>query len=244
MGFVLIVMKTTFSALLSLIFLALMFSCKDSIEEEPIPMNYLSFSCKINGELVTIKSPLETSFEQYNGYYQRLYKLKDNPKDSAIMGYSRSFGNDSLSIVMGYIRSILVDTTFHFGSPGTEVYETQVFAPGTIRNLYDDPEWGRATAFPQIEGFYIQIKNNRNKTNYTSYLKDISDYSDQKYREFLSGNSCQIKKLIIVDGKKQSYSGDGYYIECEFDCKLYKNSNITSNSIQISDGHFNGIFNN
>lgn len=237
-------MKLIYSVLVSLIFLTLIVSCEKSVEEEQIPMNYLSFSCKLNGEPITIKSPLKISYETFGGYYIRLYKLKNNPKDSAVIGYSKSFGNDSLYIEIGYSRSILVDTTFHFMSPGTEVVK-QVFAPGTFRNLYDDPQWGRATVFPQVEGFYIQIKNNRNKTNYTSYLKDISDYSDQKkYREFLSGNSCRINKLMIVDGKKQSYSGDGYYIESEFDCKLYKNSNITSNSIRLSDGHFNGIFNN
>lgn len=238
-------MKIIYSLLISLIFLILIVSCEKSIEEEQIPMNFLSFSCKFNGEPITIKSPLTTSYGKYGGYYQRLYKLKDSPKDSAVMGYSKSFGNDSLYIEIGYSRSILVDTTFHFFTPSTEAYEMQVFAPGTFRNLYDDPEWGRATVFPQVEGFYIQIKNNRNKTNYTSYLKDISDYSDQnKYREFLSGNFCRINKLLIVDGKKQSYSMDGYYIESEFDCKLYKNGNVTSNSIRLTDGHFNGIFNN
>lgn len=235
-------MKNIFSIILNLFLLSLIVSCEKPIEIEDgkIPIDSLYFSCKIDGELVTLKSPVVNSGSGGSSF-QRLFKLKNVAKDSVIIGYYKSFQNDSIRVTIGFSKSVLVDSTsYHNWFNNGQNYKDQIYATGSYIYQYTVPS-SFVTTSAQNEGFYIEIWNINRKITYTSFPNQITDYSKTKYDEFIGNTSCQITASMALDSGIYSDYRNAWFIESTFNCGLYKN-NETDKTIILSDGHFSGVF--
>lgn len=235
-------MKTIYLSILCLFCLIFIASCdnQDEVEQQQ-KVDRLYFSCKINGKLIVLQSPqvLANSNELY---YQRLYKLKNSAKDSALIGFAEGFQNDSLRVQIGFRRRVLSDTISHFLTFRSEEFRSQLFAEGAFRFLYDDPQWSYSSPSARNEGFYVEIVNLKDHHTFISHLTKVSDYSNIKYEDFISNNSCNITKSIILDAKTYSFNQDALYIESVFEAKLYEKGNETNSPVQLTDGHFHTVF--
>lgn len=223
--------------ILILFFLLLFVSCEKPIDEEKIPINSLYFSCKIDGELVVLESPLITSSS--GGYsLQELYPSKKSLKDSVVMGYYKDFSNDSISVTIGFNRSLLVDSAYTLYNTKGQNYKDYIFATGAYIFQYANPSSGTKSIVTQNEGIYLQIdmKKMKNKGLYTSYKAYTKDYSKATYDEFKSNSSCQITKSMFLDYYK------AWFIESTFNCKLYDTGYESTNSIILTEGHFSTVF--
>ena len=237
-------MKKTFSIILNMFLLFLIVSCEKpiEIEEEKIPIDSLYFSCKLDGELVTLKSPVVTSGSGGSSL-KRLFRLKNVPKDSVIIGYYNSFQDDSLRITIGFSKRFLVDSTSYHNWFNEDLnYKGQIYATGLYSFQYAVPKSNFLTPTAQYEGFYIEIYNINRGTTYTSFLDQKTDYSKTKYDEFKSNTSCQITKSMALNSGIYSDYRNAWFIESTFNCRLYENSIDTNQFIVLSDGHFNGVF--
>lgn len=238
-------MKNIFSIILNFFLLFLIVSCEKpvEIEEDKIPIDSVYFSCKLDGELVILKSPEVTSGSGSSSY-QRLFKLKNVPKDSAIVGYYQSFYNDSIRVTLGFSKKVLVDTgtsTDYTKFNSGQNYKDQIYATGLYIYQYAVPTGFEKTT-AQNEGFYIEICNVNRGITYTSFLNPITDYSKTKYDEFKSNTSCQMTKSMALDSGIYSDYRNVWFIESTFNCILYEYGVETDKSIILSDGHFNGVF--
>jgi len=234
-------MKKHYSLILSLFCLLLLVSCKKSIVEEQIPSSSLSFSCKIDGKLVELKSP-SVVVDSYGGSLQRLFKFKNNLKDSALVGYNYGFRNDTIFVTVGFSKIVLIDTTYQLFNATGQSFKEQIYATGSYVSQYVPPLTKVNEIAAQNEGFYIQIVYTDKRKSYNSFLNMITDYSQTKYNAFKSKNTCQITKSTRLETGTYVGSYNSWFIESTFNCIVYQNSIETNNSLNITEGHLSGVF--
>lgn len=237
-------MKKFFSIALNLFLLFLIVSCEKPIEKEEvkIPIDSLYFSCKLDGKLVTLKSPAVASGSGGSSF-QRLLKLQNVPKDSVIIGYFKSFQDDSIRVTIGFSKSIAIDSASYANRfSNNQNYKDQIYATGFYTCLYTAPISVIASTSARNEGFYIEIWNINRKRKYTSFLNHRTDYSGIRYDDFKRITSCKIAKSMPLNSGIYTEYRNAWFVDSTFNCKLYENSIGTEKSIILSDGHFNGVF--
>jgi len=224
--------------ILILFFLVLLVSCEKQIDEEKIPINSLYFSCKIDGELVVLKSPVITS-NSFGISIMELNPLSKNLKDSVVLGYYKGFSNDSISVTIGFNRSLLVDSAYTLYNTKGLNYKENIFATGAYIFQYAYPTSITKTITAQEEGIYLQIgmKKMKAKGNYASYMAKTTDYSKVTYDVFKCNSSCQITKSMNLD-----YYNNAWYIESTFNCKLYDTGYESTNSVILTEGRFSTVY--
>lgn len=233
-------MKKELKYVIIAVFAACFCSCNkdtviDSVKND-IPIDSLYFSCKIDGVSIELKSPRSAFFSWQNSM-QRLYKIKNGPKDSTIVSYTRGFDNDSLMIEIGFSSTVLADTTLLF--PNTqENFKEQIYHTGFVPFQYLEPISDIRLIPNQNQGFFITIRYYESNQKYTSYKRFNPDRSLSSYTEFLKETSCVITDSRFLDNKIYT---NARFINANFSCRLYPVAN-SAKTIYITDGKISGIF--
>ncbi|MFZ4456739.1 MAG: hypothetical protein ACOYOT_11010 [Bacteroidales bacterium] len=218
-------------------------SCnKDSVVDpsttnKQIPVDSLYFSCKIDGARIVLQSPHST-FYSWSGSTQRLYKVKNSPKDSTIVGFVEEFHNDSLFIKIGFSRTVLADTTISFPNTG-ENFKDRIYKLGIIPLQYLPPISDIKSLPEENQGFYITILDYEHNIQYTSYKNFNPDRSASSYNEFKKGTSCVINESNPLENKIYT---NVRFINVDFACKLYQLTTNSSKIITITEGKIIGVF--
>jgi len=254
--------STAYSMIKKTIFLSILFSIvllvscdKDSdIEtdgiEKTISTDSIYFSCTINNEFFEFKSP---SAELYSTgkCNSRLCVLKDNPKDSSILEYSREFYDHNYFIEFRFNNVYLVDTLSFLNTPNVK---GDLFVNGDypfqLLSL-DDYSIGEPTT--RYIGVCIKIFDVQNHKIYTSSISYSHRENLNEQNDFMENSLFQITNSFSLDSNSNSNDFTGlelsnnWFIEANFKCKLYEfgnryESNYIENAIYISDGVLKGCF--
>lgn len=225
----------------NLLFTLILISCEQkSPIDEPLvktQMDSIYLSCKIDGELIELKSPNITK-NGFGSFFRTSINKTINPKDSSIFGYFNEYKNSKYILKIGFSKNLSLNLNYIEESG----YKKQVFVEGNYPLLFIDPEVAVIkTEMTKYYGFYITIKDLNKNKQYTSYLTE-DQYDNNIEYEYLRKNSlCKITKSTELNSGIYSGYKNTWLIELSFNCKLYENGENTSTTI-LTEGILKGFF--
>ena len=240
------------NTLLLTILLPMMFlvSCekvsdKNDETEQKIPIDSISFTCKINNEIIEFKSP-QAQFSSWKKSWRRLYKVQNNSKDSVLIEYTQKFGDDKYYIEYGFCNSFLLDTmNIRVLVPNVKEY---LFQKGTYPFQYLSFRDGLDETTLKSCGFHISICDIKNEKNYTSNTIWYERANTVEYNDFKAKSAFQINNSFRLDSTTTSENSLGdisdiWFLKANFNCKMYECEWGTINEVvYLSQGFLNVCF--
>jgi hypothetical protein len=205
-----------------------------------IPVDSLSFSCKIDGQLIEIKSPSIITYSWKNGT-SKLKKLKHSTKDSVLINYTNSGINKNYRITFGFSECYLLEVDTNFVDVKTSIVKGDLLKPGLYPLQYMEQGFDYDKPTANYCGFHIEIQDLTNYINYTSYVGFRDPNTNTEYADFKSKSSFNMTKLTELKGEAYKYYISKWFFNSEFHCKLYMNSS-TSKTVELTDGVLNTVF--
>jgi len=244
--------KTSF--FLSFCFPLLLTSCgqnNDIESAKKIPIDSLYFSCKINDELIELKSPSVLQHLASNTS-MILNKSTAGGKDSIIMGRSYICANNNYRVEFGMSRIFLVDTIIFMSPKVNEVllekgkYPFQFMSfsnslQDSLSQKYSSFSLGLDKVVNQYCGFYIKIWDIKKGLYYSSFVSPKKEGNTSDFDYFKNKSSFQISSSTKLDtGIYKNYLNT-WFIESSFNCKLYDSESVDRSAI-LTDGVLKGCF--
>lgn len=233
--------RLTFLTMLLIIFIV---SCRKNddteLTDKKIPIDSIYFTCKINNKLIEFKSP-SAKFSSWSKAVKRLYKLKNNTKDSVIIEYTQEYHDDNYIIGFRFSNSFIVDTlNILWDAPNVKEY---LYKKGTIPFQFLTLDFGLDEITPKYCGFKIYIYDRLNYINYSSNIDYRQHANTNKYVDFVDKSLFQITNSFRLDSIKNSIAdiSDNWFIEANFNCNLYDISD-TNKIVFLSGGILKGCF--
>ena len=212
----------------------------DDPTQKKIPIDSFSLSFKLKNQLIELKSPT-ASLWSVGKIVRRLYKVPNSAKDSTIFGYYYGYANANYEIEFGISRVLLVDTLYLENSNSPNL-KNLTFDPA---NLYYQfmPHYSLVQSTPiKYSGFYITIHEVNTYYRYTSYLIPSESGNDTEYNKFRTNSSFKIVSSKELSSEMYSDYINTWFVNCEFNGFLYKNSQLSDSIVTLTEGKLSGCF--
>lgn len=241
-------MKTKKNILFCLLCTLALVSCDNNAIDEPlaqvnkIPLDSFYFSCKINDSLIEMKSsPLLD--RTYGASIQRLYKLENSPKDSAIVGFKYGYYNDDYNVVIGISKCCLLDTVDIKNFNISNNIKKEILENNRYQMRFMPPITSIRSSTNKYSGFYIEINDFKTKKRYTTYLDDFSEYNnDVEYVKVSTNSEFNIVKSTELNSEIYTGYDNIWFIESTFKCKIYNYGTTGLSMENVTDGKLKGCF--
>ena len=212
----------------------------DNPTVKKIPIDSFSLSFKLNNQLIELKSPT-ASLWSVGKIVRRLYKVPNSAKDSTIFGYYYGYANANYEVEFGISRVLLVDTLYLENSNSPNL-KNLAFAPGYLYCQFMPPYSPVQSTQVKNSGFYITIHEVNTFYRYTSYLASTESGNDTEFNKFRTNSSFKILNSTELSTGIYSDYMNTWFINCEFNGSLYKNSQISDNTVTLTEGKLSGCF--
>ena len=241
-------MKTKKTILFGLLCTLALVSCDHNSIDEPsaqvnkIPLDSIYFSCKINGNLIEMKTAPILD-RDYGISIQRLYKLQNSSKDSAIVGYTYGFYNDDYIIKIGISKSCLLDTIAiqNFNLP--DGIKKEIMEKSSYQMQFMPPHTQIKLSAVRYSGFYIEINDLKKDSIYTTYYNDFSEYNNEvEYNKVSTNSEFNLTKSTELNSGIYADYKNVWFIESNFKCKIYKRGTTAFIMEDVTDGELKGCF--
>ena len=227
------------------LFILFLVSCEknsdlDNSSMTIIPLDSLSFTCKIDGRLIEIKSTSITTYSWLNET-SRLKKLKHSTKDSVLIKYTNSGISKNYRIAFGFSVCYLLEVDTNFVDVKTSIVKGDLLKQGLYPLQYMEQGFDYNKPTANYCGFHIEIQDLINQINYTSYVGFRDPNTATEYADFKSKSSFNMTKLTELKGEAYKNYISKWFFNSEFHCKLYINSSTTK-TVELTDGVLNTVF--
>lgn len=241
-------MKTKKTILFSFLCSIIFASCgRDSIDESsvqvskiPIDSFYVSF--KINGEVIEMNST-SCSVNGIGISTDRLYKLKNSPQDSVIIGYTYEYSDDNYNIKIGISKCCLLDTIAIQNLSIPVTLKKEIMETTNYQLRFMPPITSVRSTINKYTGFYMVINNKKNGNYYTTYLDDFSEYNnDIEYSKVSTNSEFNIIKSTELNSGKYADYLNTWFIESSFKCRIFRRGTNAFIMEEVIDGELKGCF--
>jgi hypothetical protein len=241
-------MKVIKILLFNLLCTIVLVSCGNDSNDESlvlkkkIPIDSIYFSCKLNGNLIEMNSASIVD-RSYGAFITRLFKLKNSPNDSVIIGYKYGFYNADYSVVIGLSKACILDTLSIQNFYIPKGIKNEIMEKSSYQMQFMPPISTVKLSSVRYSGFYIEICDLKKELNYTTYLNDFSEYNNEVEYNKVSTNSGLnlIKSTALNSGIYADYLNT-WFIESNFKCRIHRTGKSAYIMEEVTDGVLRGCF--